>query len=573
MIRIATALLFVMQMTVAQLVENLEPGIHIEDIGMMFRVEERAEIVYNIDLTSSEFEVKNLGKIREQILRSCKSDSRNCFLLENMMHSRMNDIDKKLKGFNLHRTKRGLIDAGGNILRYIFGTLDSEDRKRINRKFEQIATQEKSADQNMIKIGELMESTIKTFNEEMSTCMGNGSTLRKIAENFNRIEKSQNALEKQIQLDRFIYELWFSYDFLSGKVINFMENVRATIEEISNGIFASQILPFDLVWNDAKSIATNAKNRIVPFDSQPNMEEFKATVRYGVLQSKTGYSVIFTIPVVNTDEYHVFHMRSIPKILDGVATGKKIDTSWLLSDKSLTKLIRTSESEMAKMCTEVRRKFYCFASLAWSSEKSCELSALNGREAEVEELCETIVYSIPTSVIIKTQHENKLIVLSNGPKKAKFVGVETKNLRLNLASLITIESAGKLYIDGKEIDFPNRDHVHVMSKQIRMEKILEIKLENLTISDANHLIPLMGNGILDQEKINNLAIRWQDLAKQMKEEKDGRSYGIYWILGAATPMILLGIAMAVKLWKRKSTTDGPATTQPEEDQQPAEAAH
>ncbi|XP_022833163.1 uncharacterized protein LOC111361061 [Spodoptera litura] len=110
-----------------------------------------------------------------------------------------------------NRLKRGLIDAGGSILKSIFGTLDSEDALKFSDAITKVQSDEKQLANLMRNNIHVVRSTILNFNNTMSKVNKNQNqlnqnleTIRKTLEQFSN---SSDKLEIKTQLTMLLNDL------------------------------------------------------------------------------------------------------------------------------------------------------------------------------------------------------------------------------------------------------------------------------------------------------------------------------------------------------------------------------
>lgn len=541
---------------IAQVAEQLKPGIYVEKIGSMWRVEEKAEIYYEIDISSSVKNSEKLEKIQSIITTTCNKSflpntHRNCDMTQKWMNVRMDDIKTKLESFKPRRSKRSPLDIVGSGLRFCFGTMDQEDRIRVDRKMTEVDERLKTAEENMMKVGTLMQHTVEAFSMEIKTCLSNNTIFDTINENFKKLERMENLLEQQVRQDQFITEMTFAFEFLSSKQLKFLENVHETLDDLANGIFSTKLLTLENIWNDMNSIKIPDVNRMIPFTEKMKTEDFKKLCKFGVFNSPKGYAIIFVIPIISTEKSLIHHVISIPKILNDIAKCKKVSNSWIITDKSLMKSSETDARTMNELCEIIDNQFYCDDTFTWTKKETCELAAINGNEVQIEADCETIAFKMNSTIFIKTQSNNKLIVLCDKPKKAKFVGKTATNLQLFTSTMVFINDSGRLFIDDFEINFPKREHFRLLEKTIEYKPIeIDIPEFNTTKASDLELIPIIQDRIISPEKINELAIEWKDFVKNLQEKETHKTLKMWIVSFTAALATLIGIGVTGLLFKK-----------------------
>ncbi|XP_041980283.1 uncharacterized protein LOC121733946 [Aricia agestis] len=132
------------------------------------------------------------------------------------------------------RSKRGLFDFGGSILKTFFGTLDSEDAIKYSDAINQVQTDEKQLVALMKDNIHIIRSTINSFN----------SSINKVNENENILMKNMDIIQKSMQ------DILNSNDQLVIKtqlnsVINALDSIilslSFSIDDINNAILFSKL--------------------------------------------------------------------------------------------------------------------------------------------------------------------------------------------------------------------------------------------------------------------------------------------------------------------------------------------
>lgn len=133
-----------------------------------------------------------------------------------------------------NRFKRGLIDAGGSLLKSIFGTLDSEDALKFSEAITKVQTDEKQLAHLMRDNIHVIKSTISNFNNTMS-----------------KVNKNQNQLNKNLDTIRNAFvQLSNTTDKLEIKnhlimLLNTLESITVAlsfdIDDVNNAVLFSKL--------------------------------------------------------------------------------------------------------------------------------------------------------------------------------------------------------------------------------------------------------------------------------------------------------------------------------------------
>jgi len=120
------------------------PGIYYEKIGNLHQIKKTWKLVIKLDITELNDKTWQLNKYVQQtneIYKNIKSGDhikRTCENLKNIINNDSNTLAKIIKLINnLYKTssdrRRGLIDGVGSITKTLFGLMDANDRKLMNK--------------------------------------------------------------------------------------------------------------------------------------------------------------------------------------------------------------------------------------------------------------------------------------------------------------------------------------------------------------------------------------------------------------------------------------------------------
>lgn len=548
----------------AQVVEHLKPGIYVEDLGEIHKIEDKMDVCYDIDLTTSIKNLQKLETIKEITLRQCnrpflQGTQRNCATIESIMQARINRINMHLSSFTPRRDKRSFPwnTLAGAVISYATGTFNSEDKTRVARKENTTDEKIKSIEDSIIKLGDLVAKNAEQFSAELKGCLSNNTIFEKIQVNFNKLERIEDLIEKQIYQDQIISEMTFAFELLSEKQLRFLENVRDTLDDLANDIFTTKLMTMNEIRDDIMRIKLDNMNRMLPFQGKMSHEEFRKLCRFGVYHTSYGYKIVFVIPIISTERLLIHRALAIPTIKDKMAIAKKIQDLLIITDQSLTKQSLIEKEKLAGLCVQMGRQYFCETTFTWSKQKTCELAAVNGQELMIERDCETIAYRMQNSLFIRTQNKNKLIVLCDHPKKAKFVGKSAINLQLDTTNLIYIDQPGTLFIDEFELDFSKQEHYKLT--EVIQEEPINVKLQDFDTVYQKDLIPIVTQHITDQKTINEMATTWKDYTQAIETEKSEENLKIL------TVIIIIMISTAITIAGICSLMCNDQEEQPEED--------
>lgn len=147
---------------------------------------------------------------------------------------KFSSVSYLILGQQNRRTKRGLIDAGGSILKTLFGTLDSGDAEKFNDAINEVQSDENKLAHLMKDNIHVIKSTITTFN----------STISRVKENEIRLNHNLNIIEKsfeQISNSNEKLEIKTRLNSMANAIESIMMTLSFDIDDINNAILFSKL--------------------------------------------------------------------------------------------------------------------------------------------------------------------------------------------------------------------------------------------------------------------------------------------------------------------------------------------
>lgn len=241
------------------------------------------------------------------------------------------------------RSKRGLINAGGHILKWLFGTPNSEDLEHINTKVEELKTVSGTlihSEENQLSIMKDMNSkmitntrAIKEIMEKLSISHGH------LAISFTGLGNEENimlhrSLSKHLQFTAMLRHLGQAIDEAKLRIVEF----RQALELINSGRISSKLLsPHDFVntLSNVEKLLPAYLKMIIPVTLEDIFMYYSFCTAQAVA-TKDGISFIVVVPLGSSDRhFYTYKIESIPLYKDNLRHWLKwkIDSDYLLVSK------------------------------------------------------------------------------------------------------------------------------------------------------------------------------------------------------------------------------------------------
>lgn len=282
-----------------------ENGILLLKQGKILNQINSFNLVCSYNITYLYFTTLNLGLI----FASTKTIDTN--LISKDLHTsyadqiehKLNIIYNKLTFFSPHtRTRRGLVNGLGSIVKAITGNLDYEDALRIEN---QISNMNKNLHDIQTKSFMLAKNTVSEFGKQLNIINENqhklASMIKNVTNQSNSVLRQLNLLEVHIQID-------FSLQIILDKLM-ILEDAVAFARI---GIMHPSIINTHTLIQDMLDI--QEKFTLVPVADVNilNIHKIEKSIEVKAYSTEHALNFILDIPSVDPNPYDLIHLYSIP---------------------------------------------------------------------------------------------------------------------------------------------------------------------------------------------------------------------------------------------------------------------
>lgn len=222
------------------------PGLYFDQLLDVKFSNDRWNVITYIDISHIQPHIDNVEILFQRIIKYCSSSQSvkvktDCLNSINSLQAQHNNNVKKFSSISylIHdnknkRFKRGLIDAGGSILKTLFGTLDSDDAATFTDAINKVQSDEKELAILMRDNIHVIKSTISTFNDTISKVKDNE---RRLNQNLVTIETIfQNLIQAIDKL-----EIKTQLSLLLSSVEGIIMTLSFDINDINDAILFSKV--------------------------------------------------------------------------------------------------------------------------------------------------------------------------------------------------------------------------------------------------------------------------------------------------------------------------------------------
>lgn len=531
-------------------VESVQPGLYVEQVAKMRKVEQHVELWFNINLHDCNDHLTKLANLQKTIVDACRTNalplpSQHCASLDMITKMKLKNVNDLASRLTPRRPKRALLGFVGEGMSYLYGTMSESEKIALEKRVRSTEDNNQKTMATVKNYGQIMEKTLQQLSGLVESCMSNNSIYEMINKNFNEILKEEELTRKQFELNNFRQQILYSFTYICETLEFFYFRIEHTLNSLKNGILHTELFTLDLILDTLKSAKLAEKSYEFPFEADLSIQEFNKLTKFGVVTIGSKISIIFLVPIINIDTLMIYHTFAVPRIQDGIAKTYGIDDSWIATDKSHEKFFKTTEAELKTECIEIRDEFLCKKLLTWRKKNSCELAVINADAHLMEHLCEKLVYAINSTIIIPLHEKTRILILNPQPVKAKFIGSKNRMLDLGITDIISINETGDLYIDDVVLEFTESEII-----KIENDLALDDKIENeffntdlnLTNDKVRKLIPIVSKKNVKMSEITAVAMKWHEFNEKLEEKTPEET--AFWKIILATILISIILTIA-----------------------------
>lgn len=410
------------------------PGLYFDQLLDIKFTNDHWNVITYVDLSHIQPHLENVEFLFDKTSKYCdsvsssqvKSDCLNSLNSLKLQHSnnvkKFSSISYLVQVNEVKRSKRGLIDAGGSLLKTFFGTLDSDDAHKFTNAINKVQSDEKQLTILMRDNIHVIKSTISTFNNTMTKVKDNenrlNQNLNKIEEAFSKLINTSDKLEIKSQLM-----------LLLTSLESIVITLSFDIDDINNAILFSKI---NVLHPTVLSPVQLYKELELHSNQLPRHTELPILLTLQNISEIINISdivcyyqdnkliLILKIPLVLSQVYNLFQIIPLPTSLDN----KTPDTYVLIAPTKQYLAITTdrlfySQFESVSECKVIKNQcFVCVLTNVYSTiaNPTCETILLTDVINKLPNSCQTRILRGSIDLFQKISN-NRWIFVQSEPSK------------------------------------------------------------------------------------------------------------------------------------------------------------
>lgn len=413
------------------------PGIYFDPLGSLSLVDSHLSIVIPYDISFINPHILNLRLILEKAKRVCDNgkvfDYLECTNLFEPLNTRFKDIAHDHEAI-FHLTSRqsrrsALLGFVGTISKKIFGTMDEDDAIRYDNAIKEVETDQKKLAILMKENILVTASTLRCFNETLSTIRSNENHLKNAIEemskdilNLTYVSKELGIRSRMLELTSMIENSLLALSFKVEDVIN------SIMFSKSNVLYPTILTPKELYTElvDNYRFLPESKRLPIPL----SLNKIHTILNISEISSyfnKEKVVFVVKIPLINPLKLKVYH--NLPSLVPHDKNNPKSYSTIIPSSKYIG--ISRDRSMYCKLdnlgdCNIIDNDHYlCEMSILYSSSAtpSCETEIITKVLTSIPSICETKFIHGHVSIWQPLRHNRWLFVMSERTK----ISIECNN--------------------------------------------------------------------------------------------------------------------------------------------------
>lgn len=526
-------------------ITNLEtnPGILPLKLGQARIQTSLHDFVHYYDLKPIAQEIETISLQYDSItkaLNSCYPYFSNLQNFDISLQYQLKSAKRKLDTiYPIHRTKRGLINGLGSIIKAISGNLDQEDAERYNRAIDSLQNNQENIVQDLNSHISITRDLIENFNSTVSLLSHNqdeiteeinkvSSDLKKFQIDFNHYLRARNVLDQ--------------LNLALQTTLQLLTDIENSITFAKIGILHNSIISFENLYSIVNIMSKHHPPEQLLYVQKEELIKYYKVITVDAYYSEHRIVFILHFPLIHPETFTHYHLYSIPT---------KNLTTIIPPSPFLTMNAELYQYDSTR-CMQLETMYLCRNTLIIQDKetKDCifEILQLNNKAAN----CHHTRITMTTPLIEQLTEAHYIAIFPNQTKVlTKCTSTEIQTLQgvylLQLPRGCQFETLNFAYLNTKP--------------EIQEQPLTLPKIETATIQDPEeyHLnidkIPLDGLQKIhqDQKKLLPLSIT-----------RDRESSTHFW----TTPLFIIGtllIIFAIYKCRKGSTQEKKTSTDQHEE--------
>lgn len=395
--------------------------------------------------------------------------------------------NEKIRSFYpIKRSKRGLINPLGSVIKYITGNLDYEDGNEIYKSLSELQNSQNKVITKFNKHISITKNLMYNINKTMS----------QIIQNQNSLENKTNELIYYVNQAEFeyyhyieVYEILDQIKLNVDSILHFLTNVENAVSFASMNVLHRSIVSLSELKEIYGEMYKIHSHEQLLFSNEKNVYKYYDVIETKVYMIKDKIIFSLDLPLVHSDTFDHYHLYSIPNK----------NRSIIIPPSTYLSLSSNQYQYTNEECIDLQPNFLCKQqNLLFINEHLDCVTSLLSTEADIS--CPQIPVKLTQQLIFEINKANYIGIF---PKIQKL----QMNCKINDVALLegtylfsvppkcSLKTSHFVYTNDKikvighpvtlnEIKVNNFSTINV--KTIKLEKISLDKLHEITLQETSN---------------------------------------------------------------------------------------
>lgn len=551
--------------TLAHELTDISPGVYIEEWGEAAIIEKKAEIWIRLNMSELGEEIDRMENFRLRIKTTCikafntLGEQTECdsflFVSDHMILTLREKLDKLwMEG----RQRRGALNVMGTGIKFLFGTMDEDDRVNIASKLEGLQKDNLSNIKFNFEYAKLIEKAIKNVNTTIEICNRNGKLIGLVNQKIAEITYNYDVMERTSRFHHFINDLKQIFMIMNQETSDKISETHQMLIDLHNNVFNTKLIGYNEIIDSLKRLEIPEKNLELAISlSNPNFGLLRRLIKYCLVKQDEIFYLIYNLPLIDIQRLNVNKLYPIPEIHEHMATYLDLNSEFLVTNRHFDRYQTWTKNQLNENCIKFEKMYFCNnLQLLRRDKSSCEVKLMTENFKNLQKICQIKVTRIYEHLFIKTMSENTYISLSPTDETGSLVtGKSVKSIKFKGAQLLAVRADALLSLDAIQIKFYNSTSVAVV-RQVNLTSTFEFTIKDPIWNEI--ALPTFDQPrIIDNKEFLETGMELEAIKIKAKKiidsnKKESKNDWLIYIIIAIVALIALAGAAVVVVMRRKT---------------------
>lgn len=461
------------------------------------------------------------------------------------------------------RKKRGAVNFIGTAAKFLFGTMDEEDRNQILNKIDRLGNDNLNNIKFNFEYAKLIEKTVANMNTSIEICNRNGKLLGLLDAKVREIAYHSELTERAVKFFHFIKELQQIFYLMNTETSDKITELHQMLIDLHNNVFNTKLYGYKDILESLRSLKITNKNLELPINlANPNFSLLRHLIKYCLVKKDENYYLIYSLPLVEIDRLNLNKLYPIPEIKDNMASYLDFDAEFLLTNRHYDRFQLWEKSQLDDNCIKHEQSYFCKnLQLLRNDKDSCAVKLMTENFKNLKSICSTKVSKLNEHLFIKTKNDNTYISLAPSEETGTLVtGKKVRNLKFKGTQMLQVQTDSLLSLETIQIKFFNNTSA-AMERQINLTSNFDFDVKE-PIWHKISVPSFEKTQIIDNKKFADIGVEWKILDEKANDMISVQatnvklSWIVFLVIAIAVGLLVASVAIILLRKFKRGEEDG-----------------